>query len=217
MRPTGPRSVWRCWRPCPEAGRARALTVPLCVPRAVSCHCNCGASGPASSWYHGLTKCPKGAATPQEWLDTFQLKEAAGKPAKGKGKKNAEASSKASTPTKDGENAENAAADEEHRSFSGGVGGQGARRRRMRRRRRRMYVGWEVLGSAAVDVERGVSPTPSWLYRSGCARGTARSAAHWAGTPPRSRVSVWRGIASGMPAWRRVWGRSSTVARRRVR
>ena len=113
MRPTGPRSVWRCWRPCPEAGRARALTVPLCVPRAVSCHCDCGASGPASSWYHGLTKCPKGAATPQEWLDTFQLKEAAGKPAKGKGKKNAEASSKASTPTKDGENAENAAVDEE--------------------------------------------------------------------------------------------------------
>ena len=45
--------------------------------------------------------------------DTFQLTEAAGKSAKGKGKKNAEASSKASTPTKDGENAENAAVDEE--------------------------------------------------------------------------------------------------------
>ena len=52
------------------------------------------------------------AATEKE-QDTFQLTEAAGKPAKGKGKKNAEASSKASTPTKDGENAENAAVDEE--------------------------------------------------------------------------------------------------------
>ena len=49
-----------------------------------------------------MTKCPKGVTTPQAWLDTFKL-ETVVKPAKGKGKKNAEASSKASTPTKDGE------------------------------------------------------------------------------------------------------------------
>ena len=55
----------------------------------------------------------KEKAAMEKEQDTFQLTEAAGKSAKGKGKKNAEASSKASTPTKDGENAENAAVDEE--------------------------------------------------------------------------------------------------------
>lgn len=79
--------------------------------RAVSCHCQCGASGPASSWYHGLTKCPKGASTPQEWLDSFKVTTIE-KPVKGKGgpKKSAGASSKASTPTKDGENADSVTA-----------------------------------------------------------------------------------------------------------
>ena len=79
---------------------------------AASCPCGCGKSGPASSWYYNVLKCDKGGST-QEWLDSFQKKERTvnvkGKPAS---KKSAESSSKASTPTKDGENAESAPSDE---------------------------------------------------------------------------------------------------------
>ena len=85
---------------------------PLLPLYAVTCPCKCS-SDLASKWYYGLSMCKKGVATSQEWLETFTVKTTE-KLVKGKGtKKKAEASSKASTPTKDGENADNASSGDE--------------------------------------------------------------------------------------------------------
>eukprot|EP00802_Teleaulax_amphioxeia_P017909 Tamp_18079.p1 GENE.Tamp_18079~~Tamp_18079.p1 ORF type:complete len:257 (+),score=49.55 Tamp_18079:245-1015(+) len=40
----------------------------------VPCFCGkCGATFPASQWWHKIGRCARGAATPQEWLNLFEI------------------------------------------------------------------------------------------------------------------------------------------------
>ena len=79
----------------------------------VTCGCGSKKSAPAVQWLTKITSCPGKCEQNTAWLQTFQIKEIAA-PVKGKTpKKSAESSSKATTPTKDGDSADKAASDEE--------------------------------------------------------------------------------------------------------
>ena len=79
----------------------------------VTCGCGSKKSAPAVQWLTKITSCPGKCEQNTAWLQTFQIKEIAA-PVKGKTpKKSAESSSKATTPTKDGDSADKAASDDE--------------------------------------------------------------------------------------------------------
>jgi high mobility group protein B1 len=79
----------------------------------VTCGCGSKKSAPAVQWLTKITSCPGKCEQNTAWLQTFQIKDIAA-PVKGKTpKKSAESSSKATTPTKDGDSADKAVSDEE--------------------------------------------------------------------------------------------------------